>query len=48
MSLPLGSVSLDPWADARLAIDGFAAKLGAACRHLSSGGIPPAAHSASG
>jgi hypothetical protein len=48
LSLPLGSVSLDPWADARLAIDGFAAKLGAACRHLSSGGIPPAAHSSSG
>jgi hypothetical protein len=27
--LPAGSVSLDPWADARLAIDSFAAKLGA-------------------
>jgi hypothetical protein len=47
LSLPLGSVSVDPWADARLAIEGFAAKLGAACRHLSRSG-PPAAHSASG
>lgn len=48
LSLPLGSVSLDPWADARLAIDGFAAKLGAACRHLSSGGVAATAHSSSG
>jgi len=29
-----GSASLDPWADARLAIDRFAAKLAAACRDL--------------
>jgi hypothetical protein len=29
-----GSASLDPWADARLAIDQFAAKLTAACRDL--------------
>jgi hypothetical protein len=33
-SLPLGSVSVDPWADARLAIEGFAAKLARACRDL--------------
>jgi len=32
--LPAGSVSLDPWADARLAIDQFAVKLAAACRNL--------------
>jgi len=38
-----GSVSLDPWADAQLAIDGFARKLAAACRNL-----PQQAHSASG
>ena len=29
-----GSASLDPWADARLAIEQFAAKLAAACRDL--------------
>ncbi|HEY0767585.1 MAG TPA: hypothetical protein VGD47_06485 [Steroidobacteraceae bacterium] len=29
-----GSASLDPWADARLAIDQFAAKLAAACHDL--------------
>jgi hypothetical protein len=33
-TLPLGSVSRDPWADARLAIDGFAGKLATACRQL--------------
>jgi hypothetical protein len=33
-TLQLGSVSLDPWADARLAIDQFAVKLAAACRDL--------------
>jgi len=38
-----GSVSLDPWADAQLAIDGFAQKLAAACRNL-----PQPGHSASG
>lgn len=34
-TLEMGSVGLDPWADARLAIDQFAAKLGAACRRIS-------------
>ena len=38
-----GSVSLDPWADAQLAIDGFAQKLAAACSKL-----PQLGHSASG
>jgi hypothetical protein len=33
-----GSASLDPWADARLAIDQFAAKLAAACRDLPASG----------
>jgi len=33
-TLALGSSSLDPWADARLAIDQFAVKLAAACRDL--------------
>jgi hypothetical protein len=33
-NLELGSASLDPWADARLAIDQFAAKLAVACRKL--------------
>jgi len=33
-SLELGSSSVDPWADARLAIDRFAVKLAAACRDL--------------
>jgi hypothetical protein len=33
-SLRLASASLDPWADARLAIDQFAAKVAAACRGL--------------
>jgi len=33
-TLAQGSASLDPWADARLAIDQFAAKLAAACRDL--------------
>ena len=33
-----GSASLDPWADARLAIDQFAAKLAAACRELPGSG----------
>lgn len=35
ITLALGSSSLDPWADARLAIDQFAVKLAAACRDLS-------------
>jgi hypothetical protein len=33
-TLALGSVSHDPWADARLAIEGFAARLATACRDL--------------
>jgi hypothetical protein len=33
-TLGLGSSSLDPWADARLAIDQFAVKVAAACRDL--------------
>jgi uncharacterized lipoprotein YbaY len=33
-TLGLGSASLDPWADARLAIEQFAVKLAAACRNL--------------
>jgi hypothetical protein len=33
-TLELGSSSLDPWADARLAIDQFGVKLAAACRGL--------------
>jgi hypothetical protein len=32
--LRAGSVARDPWADARLAIDGFASRLAAACRTL--------------
>jgi hypothetical protein len=34
LTLVQGSASLDAWADARLAIDQFAAKLAAACRDL--------------
>jgi hypothetical protein len=37
-TLTEGSASLDPWADARLAIDQFAAKLAAACRDLPASG----------
>jgi hypothetical protein len=37
-TLVQGSASLDPWADARLAIDQFAAKLAAACRDLPASG----------
>jgi hypothetical protein len=37
-TLVQGSASLDPWADARLAIDQFAAKLVAACRDLPASG----------
>jgi len=33
-----GSASLDPWADARLSIEQFAAKLAAACRDLPASG----------
>ena len=39
-TLVQGSASLDPWADARLAIDQFAAKLAAACRDLPASGTP--------
>ena len=41
--ITIGSVAHDPWADARLAIDGFAAKLAAACREL-----PRQAHGGAG
>jgi hypothetical protein len=34
LTLRLASASLDPWADARVAIDQFADKLAAACRQL--------------
>jgi ABC-type uncharacterized transport system permease subunit len=34
LTLRLGSASLDPWADARIAIDQFAIRLAAACRDL--------------
>ncbi len=37
-TLEMGSASLEPWADARLAIDQFAAKLAAACRMLPQAG----------
>jgi hypothetical protein len=33
-TIDVGSVARDPWADARLAIDGFAGKLATACRNL--------------
>jgi len=33
-TITVGSVARDPWADARLAIDGFAGKLAAVCRKL--------------
>jgi hypothetical protein len=42
-AITLGSAARDPWADARLAIDGFALKLAAACRQL-----PPQAHGGPG
>jgi hypothetical protein len=42
-TIAIGSVSRDPWADARLAIDGFAQKLAAACRER-----PPQAHEGAG
>jgi hypothetical protein len=38
----LGSASLDPWADARLAIDQFAVKLAAALRRISRSANPAA------
>jgi hypothetical protein len=37
-TITVGSPARDPWADARLAIDGFAAKLAAACRNLQPSG----------
>jgi hypothetical protein len=39
-TITVGSVARDPWADARLAIDGFAGKLAAACRTLPQSGHP--------
>ena len=33
-TITVGSVARDRWADARLAIDGFAGKLAAVCRNL--------------
>jgi hypothetical protein len=42
-TITVGSVARDPWADARLAIDGFAGKLATACRNL-----PQQGHSAPG
>jgi len=42
-TITVGSPARDPWADARLAIAGFAGKLAAACRKLT-----PPAHAASG
>src|SRR5258708_37198664 len=42
-----GSISADPWADARIAIDEFAAKLVAACRDRSGHTEPPASGSSS-
>ena len=33
-TITVGSVARDPWADARLAIDGFAGKLASVCRNL--------------
>jgi len=42
-TIAIGSVSRDPWADARLAIDGFAQKLASAC-----GKLPQQGHSTSG
>jgi len=37
-TITLGSLARDPWADARLAIDGFARKLATACRNLALNG----------
>jgi hypothetical protein len=37
-SITIGSVAADPWADARLAIGGFAGKLATACRSLPQNG----------
>jgi len=42
LTLGMASPSIDPWADARLAIDQFAAKLAAACRRISAGASPAA------
>jgi hypothetical protein len=39
-TITVGSVARDPWADARLAIDGFAGKLATACRKLPQQGHP--------
>jgi hypothetical protein len=37
-TITIGSAARDPWADARLAIDGFAGKLATACRSLAQNG----------
>jgi hypothetical protein len=42
LTLGMASPVPDPWADARLAIDQFAAKLAAACRRISGGASPAA------
>jgi hypothetical protein len=51
-TLPLGSASLDPWGDARLAIDQFAVKLAAVCHDLGAPGVRapqrPRPHTAAG
>jgi len=39
-TITAGSGARDPWADARLAIDGFAGKLAAVCRDLPQQGHP--------
>jgi len=37
-TITVGSVARDPWADARVAIDGFAGKVAMACRSLAQNG----------
>jgi hypothetical protein len=39
-TITVGSVARDPWADARLAIGGFAGKLATACRNLRQDSTP--------
>jgi hypothetical protein len=39
-TITVGSPARDPWADARLAIDGFAEKLATACRNLPQNSTP--------
>jgi hypothetical protein len=45
-TVPTGSPAHDPWADARLAIDGLAARLAAACAALPHAPTPPTAAAA--